>query len=321
MMKIPIFLLFLALLSGQAQSKDNLDEAIRIYGKGAYRQAVVLLQQEAKSSPKDAEVRFWLGKSYLKIRDWGSAIKEMEKAVELQPSNPRYHLYLGRACGERASRVFFTTAFSLARRVIKEFQTASNLAPKDPGIRFDLLEYYLQAPGIVGGGKDKAEAEARMIANLSPVKGYIARATIYRNEKKWDMAKSELTQATMDYPKDADAFKDLADYLLDRQDYAGAFDYGKKALALNGQSKRSKFIVAVAETKLQKDLDQASKTLQELVAGSLQDGDPSFEEAHYWLGENHLLRGDKESARSAFMTALTFNPEYSRAKDELSRIK
>ena len=40
-------------------------------------------------SPKDdsAELKFWLGKSYLKIRKWDKAVKEMEKVVKMEPSN------------------------------------------------------------------------------------------------------------------------------------------------------------------------------------------------------------------------------------------
>jgi tetratricopeptide (TPR) repeat protein len=320
-MKISIVLLFLALLPNPIHAKENLKEAVQLYEKGEFRQAVDILQQFAKSSPKDAETRFWLAKSYMKIREWGSAIREMEKAVALQPENPRYHLWLGRACGERASRAFFTSALSLARRVLKEFEIARDLAPKDPAIRFDLLEFYLQAPGIIGGGKDKALTEVQSIAQINPQKGFIARAAVFRRDKKWDKAKNELIRATEEYPKDADVYKDLADFLLDQQDYEGALYYGEKALALDRQSKRAQFIAAVAKTKRGKDLDQAAATLRELAAGPLKDEDPSFEETNYWLGENFLARGDKDKARDAFKSALAFNPEFTRAKNALSKMR
>jgi tetratricopeptide (TPR) repeat protein len=320
-MKYQICLLFLILIPGTARSSEQLDEAVHLYGKGQYQQAANLLQKLAQTSPKDAELRFWLGKSYGKIREWKSAVQEMEKAVQLEPSNARYHLWLGRACGDQASHAFFTTAWSLARRVIKEFKIARDLAPKDIDIRFDLLEYFIQAPEIVGGGNDKAEAEALTIAQLDPSKGYIARAAIFRNDKKWDKAKEEMIRATRDYPKNADAYKDLADYLFDRQDFEGTLDYGKKALELNNQSKRTQLLVAAAETNLRKNLDHNSKIFLELAAGTLNDEDPSFEEVYYWQGECFLAKGDRIKAREAFKSALAFNPEYSRAKDALSKTK
>jgi tetratricopeptide (TPR) repeat protein len=188
-------------------------------------------------------------------------------------------------------------------------------------IRFDLLEYYLEAPGIVGGGKDKAEAEAQAIARLNPEKGFLARATIHIKNKNWEQARNELTQAVINYPQSASACKDLADFLLDRQDFENALNFAKKALALNAKSKRSMLNAAAAKIRLKTDLDETAKNLQDLVAGTLGDEDPSFEEVYYWLGECWLVKGERAKAMDAFKSALAFNPEYSKAKDGLSKTK
>jgi tetratricopeptide (TPR) repeat protein len=319
-MKISIFLLLLALLPG-SQSSGALDKAIRLYEEGEFKQAVNLLLQLSDSSPADPNVKLWLAKSFLKIRKWNDAVHELEKAVRFQPSNAQYHLWLGRACGARASHSIFFTAIRWAQRVVKEFETARSLAPNDLDVRFDLLEYYLNAPGIVGGGSDKAEAEAQAISKLDPAKGYTARATIFQKNKNWDLAKKELTQATIDYPNDADAYKDLAIYLLDRKDFRGALDYAKKTLALDSESKPARLIVAASLTRQQADLDQAARTLSELAAGTLGENDPAFEEVYYWLGECHLAKGNKAKARESFERALAFNPDYDKAKESSSDLK
>ena len=323
LLSLSLFLLFNSSVTTlkAAEKNERLDAAIRLYETGSFQQAVNLLRQEVKVSPREPEVRLWLGKAYLKTRDWKAAVNEIEKAVELKPDNAQYHLWLGRACGERASHAFVTTAYSMAKRVVKEFQTASTLAPKDLDIRFDLLEYYLQAPGMVGGGRDKAEAEARTIADIDPQKGYLARATIYKKDKQWDKAKAELTKATVEFPQSADAATELAYYLLDRQDHEGALTWSKKATTLDPQSKNARFITATAATLLQCDLDAATAELQKLAAGPLDYYDPSFEQIHYRLGENHLARGDKAKAKESFQSALAYNPEYSRAKEALDKIK
>jgi tetratricopeptide (TPR) repeat protein len=245
----------------------------------------------------------------------------MEKAVQLQPSNARYHLWLGRACGERASHSVFIKALGWARRVVKEFETAKKLDPENLDVRFDLLEYYLEAPGIVGGGREKAEAEAQVIARLNPEKGFSARASIYSKDKKWDLAKKELLQAVAGYPQSISAYKDLSAFLLDRNDYEDALGYAKKALLLNGQSKRVRLLISSAKIRLKIDLDEVGGTLQELAAGTLSDGDPSFEEVYFWLGEYWLLKGARVKAREAYRTALTYNPDFSKAKDSLAKAK
>jgi tetratricopeptide (TPR) repeat protein len=319
-MQIIAFILFLTLPPGSVPSRP-LDNAIGLYEKGEFKQAINQLQQLKEVTPENADVRLWLGKSYLKVHDWDNAVKEMEKTTQLQPSNARNHLWLGRAWGARAAHSFFMKAIRLAGRVLKEFETAKKLSPENLDVRFDLLDFYLDAPGMVGGGKDKATAEVQAIARLDPRKGYIARSAILSKDNKWDLAKKELIQATIEYPNDADSYKDVAEFLLNRQDFEGAAQYAKKALALDSSSKQSRLILAAAETRLRTNLDTSAEALMSLASGSLTDDDPTFEEVHYWLGECYLAKGDKFKAREAFATALSFNPEYGKAKEQISKLR
>jgi tetratricopeptide (TPR) repeat protein len=316
-----IFLLLMALLPGVAAAREGFEKAKEHYGKGEYRQASTLLRDLARSDPKNAEIRFWLSRTHTRLREWKEAVRELEQAVKIEPRNARYHLWLGRAYGDRASRAFFTSAFSLARKVVKEFETARDLAPEDIDVRFDLLEYYLQAPGIVGGGKDKAEAEAKVIAGIDPAKKFIAEATLHIKNKDWEKAEASLLRATVDHPRRASAHRDLAGYRLDRKDYGGALDAGLKALDLDPKSKLSALLVASARVRLGVQLEEAERSLASLARGPLHDGDPSHEEVHYWIGQCRLARGETAGARAAFETALRFNPEYSRAKDALAEIR
>jgi len=318
---VSILLLALATFAQlPASAIEKLSDAIRLYEKGSFSQSVEILLQETKNSPRDAAVRFWLGKAYLKVQNWKAAVAELEKAVEIEPANAQYHQWLGRASGERASRAFVTTAYSMAKQVVREFETARRLSPEDLSIRFDLLEYYLQAPGMVGGGRDKAEAEARTIAEIDRRKGYTARAIIYKADKQWDKAKAELLKGTHEFPESAAACEDLADYLFGRQDYDGALEWSRKALTLSPELNYSRFLAAAAATRLNRDLPTASADLQKLVDGTLSDDDPTFEQVYYQLGENHLARGDKAKAKAAFQAALSYNPEYSRAKEALNKL-
>jgi tetratricopeptide (TPR) repeat protein len=316
-----LILVFALMLSQPSQPGESLDDAIQRFQKGEFKQAITLLMQLRDSSPSDPNIRLWLGKSYLKARDWDSAIREMEKSVQLQPSSARNYLWLGRACGGKAAHVFPLLAARWARRVLKEFETARKLSPEDLDTRFDLLEFYLEAPGIMGGGKDKANAEAQAIAKLDPRKGYAARSAIFSKDKKWDLAKKELIQATVDFPNDADAYKDLAEFLLSRKDFNGALQHAGKARVLNKGSKGIQLLVAAASIQLRADLDDSEQVLKNLASGSLADSDPSFEDVYYWLGECYLAKGDTSKALGAFKTVLSFNPEHEKAKEHISAIR
>lgn len=80
----------------------------------------------------------------------------MTLSGSFRPSNPQCHLWLGRACGARESHTVFFKALGWARRLLKAFETARELAPESLDAGFDLLDFYLDAPGIVGDGKGKA---------------------------------------------------------------------------------------------------------------------------------------------------------------------
>ncbi len=314
-------LLFLLIASAGLLRAAELDEAILHYEMGEFGEAVKLLSQSRLRSSHEPEIRLWLGKSYLKLREWDKAVKEIEKAVELDPSNALYHLWLGRACGAKASHTVFFKALGWARRVARAFETAVKLAPENLDARFDLLDFYINAPGMVGGGRDKADAQARAIAKLDPRKGYVARSMIFEKYRRRDLAMKELIQATMDFPDDADAHKDLADFYLAGRDFEKALASAQKALALDPNSKRSLLIREASKIRSRTGLDEAEEILRELAAGRLRDEDPPREELYYWLGECHLAKGEAEKARRSFQAALFFNPEYEPAKKSLSGMR
>ncbi len=77
---------------------------------------------------------------------------------------------MGRSYGEKAEHSGLLAAVKLAKRVREEFETAVRLDPNNVEARADLAEFYMEAPAIMGGGRDKAEAQAQQLAIADPVK-------------------------------------------------------------------------------------------------------------------------------------------------------
>jgi tetratricopeptide (TPR) repeat protein len=148
---VPVVLLWAAVF---ATSTDQLLE------EGRIDEAIASLQQQIKSSPNDAQAYNLLCRSYFALSNWDRGISACEKATSLDPNNSLYHLWLGRIYGEKADGANFLSAASLAGKVRDHFETAVRLNPDSVPARTDLAEFYLEAPGIVGGGRDKAEAQA-----------------------------------------------------------------------------------------------------------------------------------------------------------------
>ncbi len=313
-----IFLILLVVVPARAGA-EGAGPAIDFYLHGKFADAVAMFSKLVTQNPQDVQTRTWLGKTYLKLRRWDDAVREFEKAVALDPGNCTSHLWLGRAYGQKAAHAFLP--IGLANRTRSEFEKGVQLCPDNVDIRFDLLDFYVQAPGIMGGGREKAEAQAREIARISPRQGFVARAEIYQEKKEWDRARKELTDATLKFPDDAACFNDLARFLLDREDYPAAEASAQKAVALKPSCPEARMLLAAAQIELNRSLGGATKTLLELSAGPLTDEDPSFEEVYFWLGQAYLAQGRKAEARQALQTSLRFNPDYDGSKEALKRAR
>src|ERR1022692_215536 len=152
-----------------------------LLASGRVDQALQTLEQQLQSSPT-AEAYNLLCRAHFQLGAWDAGISACEKAAALDANNGLYHLWLGRIYGEKADRAGFFSAAGLAKKVRTEFERSVEFSPNSWQARTDLAEFYLEAPGIVGGGKEKARAQAESLMPLNPamahwVKGRIAERT------------------------------------------------------------------------------------------------------------------------------------------------
>src|SRR5258708_15525818 len=129
------------------------DSAKDMLAAGRIDETIAELTRRLSSSPADAESSNLLCRAYFALGDWDRAESSCRKAASLEPDNSRFHLWLGRVYGEKAHRPTFLPPPRLAGQVRGEFEPAVQLNPKDVDARLDLAEFYLAAPGIVGGGQ------------------------------------------------------------------------------------------------------------------------------------------------------------------------
>src|SRR5437899_3267765 len=88
-----------------------------------------------------------------------------EKAVRLDTGVARYHRQLAEVQGVMAQRAGMLQQFMLARRFRSEIDAVLRLDPRDTQALRDLLEFYLLAPGVVGGDAKKAAPVAERIGD------------------------------------------------------------------------------------------------------------------------------------------------------------
>src|SRR3979411_1845670 len=156
---------------------------------GRVNDAIQTLKQQISHSPTDAEASNLLCRAYFMLEEWDHGISACERAVNLVPQNSLYHLWLGRIYGEKADRAGFISAAGLAKKVRSEFERAVELDSESWQARADLAEFYLEAAGIVGGGKNKARAQADALSSLNPATAHYMNGRIA--EKHKDIATAE----------------------------------------------------------------------------------------------------------------------------------
>jgi tetratricopeptide (TPR) repeat protein len=215
----------------------------------------------------------------------------------------------------------FYRAMGLAGDVRKQFERARSLCPENLEAHSDLLDFYIRAPGIIGGGKEKARLQAQEIARVSAKMGYQARARIAEKAKNWDEALRELKGGVNAFPQDPAPYGDLSEFHFHRQSYAAAAAAARRALQLRPDYPRAQFLLAASEIMTGVDPARAVAVLQGLSRRSLTDEDPPFQDIYYWLGRGLLAAGRRSDAEQALEAALRFDPDHGEARKTLQQVR
>jgi len=156
--------------SGQQVERQTLTAANAALQAGEADKALSLLAELPQSGPGAAEARNLACRVRFTLEQWTASAKECAQAVRLEPQDSNYHMWLGRALGEEAGTASFLSAFSLGKQAREELEAAVRLDPRNAEALADLGEFYTDAPGIVGGGIDKAEGVAAQLDKVDPAR-------------------------------------------------------------------------------------------------------------------------------------------------------
>jgi len=292
----------------------------QLLAEGRVDDAVVSLHNRINGAPNDAESYNLLCRAYFALADWDKGIAACEKAVSLDPGNSQYHLWLGRVYGEKADHSHFVTAAGFAKKVHAEFETAVRLNPNSAEARTDLAEFYLEAPGIVGGGRDKAEAQAEKIAALDPVRAGWVKARLAEKSTDLVAAENDYRAAILASHGAALAWRNLASFY--RQ--TGRLDEMEDAIrhASAAPMDQPEVLMECANMLLRskRDLPQATQLLKRYLSSSLTvEAGPAFR-AHYLLGTALEQQGNKPAAAQEYRASLALAKSYTPAQTALDRL-
>jgi len=314
-------LVCLTLAAAARAEETPLEKAKGAFEKGEYTQAVEILKSAAGSEPNNGDIFVLLARSYLELNQYDAAVNSAEKAVAINPKDSNYHRWLGEAYGAKADHASMLSAYSLARKTQKEFDAAVQLDPRNFDAQQDLIQYDCTAPGMVGGGEEKAQPLIEKLMKMDAAEGHYATGICRAQKKDYAAADAEFAKALNGKPKTANRIYDIGDYFVQRKNAEKLLAVAAAGEDLAPHDPRGKFYRGVALILQGEKPAEAEQLLKDYLHLAPMNSDyPRPWTAHYWLGRLQESQKNPAGARSEYQAALKLNGKYKLAQEALKQL-
>jgi tetratricopeptide (TPR) repeat protein len=345
------YLLFFSALAALAADPST----VALVEAGHFKRALPIVEQRYKANPKDPETLWLLSLLKQEFHDLNASLDLAEKALAANPKEPRYHVRVAEAAGESAEKGNPLHQLSMGRRFKKEIDAALALDPNNVDALGPLMEYYLQAPSLMGGDKAQAHAIPARIMRTDPVEGYFAEVRLASFDKQPGRFEELYRKAVEARPASAEAHAALANYLAGGvKKFGEAEQHAREAIRIDADRVGGHSVLAatLVEQAKWRELDEALAAAEKAIPDNLgpyfsaasrclvrgvelpraerylrkylsQEPEPNMPSpafAHLQLGRALNKQGRKSEAVAEFQTAVKLNPE-SPAKQELKNLK
>jgi tetratricopeptide (TPR) repeat protein len=274
-------ILFWCLLSVSLCAEPaSFDQASKLYRLTDYEGSLKLL---LALPDKDAPVYDLIGRNQFMLGEFKKASESYQEALAADPSNSEYEHWLGKALGKRAETASPFTAPGLASKARQHFEKAIVLNPSNKEAVDDLFEYYLEAPGFLGGGLDKAARLAESIAALDPAEGLWAQSRIAERRKDYGKAEEQLRRAIQAAPMQVGRVVDLAKFLSKQGRIEESEQTFRAAERITPNNPRLLYNRAETYIKARRNIETARELLKRYLSASLSPDDPSRQDAEKLL--------------------------------------
>lgn len=310
--------LWVALMSSSV-SAATLDEVQALLEK---RAPAALAGAEALVRTEAANAEAWVALTRARVyaKQYEKAIDAGEKATALAPKNAQAFFWLGNALGNRIGQVGMLGKMALAPKLRDAFEQAVKLDPTLIEARSSLIEFYLQAPGAMGGGVDKARAQAAAIGKYDRAQGLTAQARIAMHEKDTAQAIRFVEAARALKPADERLRQQLIVLYQDSKRWADAYAAINQWLGEVPKSNNAQYQLGRLAAESGRYLDEGEAAMRTYLKMPRDAQDPQPKNAHYRLGQVLAKAGRKDEARAEFQAALKLDPKMKEAKEAMAAL-
>lgn len=309
--------LLLAIVPGlHAQSLQEVRALVDARAAGAPAAAEAL----ARKSAGDAEVWVLLTRARLQSRQPEKAIAAARKATQLAPDNAQAFYWLGNAYGNRIGQVNMLSKLALAPKLRDAFEGAVRLDPALLDARSSLAEFYLLAPAAIGGGVDKARAQAVAIGRYDRARGLLVQGRIATHQKNPGQALKVYQQAHALKPRDAQVRIALIVAYQDSARWKEAFEATKQWTVEEPGKAAAWYQLGRIAAESGQFLGEGEAALRKYLTLAREPGSPEPQHARYRLGQVLGHAGRKQEARVELQAALKIDPGFKAASEALSKL-
>jgi tetratricopeptide (TPR) repeat protein len=299
----PLILTLVLSVATMSQGDPSLESARQLVSNGEADAAIRALKSDLATTPSSAEAHNLLCRVHYAEERWDAAVPECERAVDLNGNSSVNQLWLGRAYGEKAEHSSWLSAIGLAKKTHAAFEKAVALDPQNVEARSDLSEYYIEAPGFLGGGTDKAAAQANIVEKLEPATAHWIRARIAEHQNRNADAEQEYKKALETGHNSARRWFDLASFYRRANRLDDLESAVQKSAQLNVKNDSTLVDSAALLLRVQRNLPLAANLLRRYIAEGTKSEDAPVFQAQHLLGQILEKSGNVQAAKQAYLAA------------------
>lgn len=318
--RIAVLLAATLLLPNGLAGQNGDSTGVRLFEAGRFKEAKTVFEPALKSNARDAAAAFYLGRIAMEERKNDRAADYFESATKLEPNNSTYFLWLGRAYGREAQSANVLRQPGLAKKTKNAWERSIALDPDNLDARSDLIQYYVQAPGFLGGSTAKALEQAEEIRKRNALRGYLELGALYERDKKPAEAEQAYVAAAKERSERHVGEYRLGMFYQNTGAYQKAFELFEAMIAANPAEAGALFQIGKTGALSGQRLDRAVEALEAYLQTTPGKNDPSLAAAHWRLGMVHERRQDRQRAKAEYESALRLDPTFKPATESLKKL-
>jgi tetratricopeptide (TPR) repeat protein len=291
------FLILVFILPLVATSQSSIEKVKALYESNKAAEAEKILTTISEKSNDYAAAQYYLGRIAFDKKEYDDASEYFEEAIETNDKIADYHNWLGNTYGTIAQNSNMIKKGMLAPKMKNAWENAIRLDSKNLDARSSLIQYYLQAPGFMGGSVEKAIEVANQIKKIKPAEGYRQMGNVYMHEKKTAEAEKEFIEMAK---VDPNYVGGLANFYVGQKQFDKAFSMFEDELKKNPEDYVAIYQIGKTSAVSGQRLERGEECLKKYFSYSPKQNEPSHAGANMRLAQIKEKRGQKAEAKKLF---------------------